>query len=109
MEKIEQYKLIVNARYRNEEWKNTLLQVLSGEYESDQDRNIKQQPGMTYCNSKEKELQEEIIGFLYDGIDDNYTNSEWLIDRFILFPINENTNEMNERLIYRIQGEETIS
>ena len=61
LEKIEQYKLILNERCRNEECKNTLLKVLSGEYESDQYGNIKLPPGMTYCNEKEKELQEEII------------------------------------------------
>ena len=31
------------------------------------------------------------------------------MDRCILFTLNENKNDMNERLIDRIKGEETIS
>ena len=48
----------------------------SVEYEIDQDGKIKIPPGMTYFNDKEKELKEEIIGFVYNGIDENYTNPE---------------------------------
>ena len=31
------------------------------------------------------------------------------MDKFILCPLNANKNDMNERLIDRLQGEETIS
>ena len=38
--KFQKSRLISNERCRNEEWKNILLKIRSGEYESDEDGNI---------------------------------------------------------------------
>ena len=62
--KFVKYKLIVNERCRDEEWKNILLQVRSGEFESDQDGNIRLPTDMKYCNDKAEELQDKLIGFV---------------------------------------------
>ena len=107
--KFQQYRLISNERCRNEEWKNTLLQIRSGDYESDDDGNIKLPTEITYCDDNAEELQDKLINFVYDGMEDNYANPEWFMDRCILCPLNESTNEMNERLIEKLPGEEIIS
>ena len=107
--KFDKYKLIVNEQCRNEEWKNMLLQIQSGEFESDQDGNIRLPTDMTYCNDKAEELQDKLIGFVYNGLEENYTNPDWLMDRCILCPLNDSTSKMNELLIDRLPREETIS
>ena len=106
--KFQQYRLISNERCRNEEWKNTLLQIRSGEYESDEDGNIKLPTEITYCDDNAEELQDKLINFVYDGMEDNYANPEWFMDRCILCPLNKSTNEMNERFIEKLPGEEII-
>ena len=82
--KFQQYRLISNERCRNEEWKNILLKIRSGEYESDEDGNIKLPTEITYCDDNVEELQDKLINFVYDGIEDNYANPEWFMDRCIL-------------------------
>ena len=69
--KFQQYRLISNERCRNEEWKNTLLQIRSGDYESDDDGNIKLPTEITYCDDNAEELQDKLINFVYDGMEDN--------------------------------------
>ena len=69
--KFQQYRLISNERCRNEEWKNTLLQIRSGDYESDDDGNIKLPTEITYCDDNAEELQDKLINFVYDRMEDN--------------------------------------
>ena len=45
---------------------------------------------------------------MYEGIEDNCNNSEWLENRCILCPHNGSTSKMNDHVIDLLQGEENI-
>ena len=49
------------------------------------------------------------MNFVYEGIEDNCDNSEWLKNRCILCPHNDSTSEMNDQVMDLLPGEETIS
>ena len=54
---------------------------------------------ITECNNITEELQEQIVNFVYEGIEDNCDKSEWLKNRCILCPHNESTSEMNDQVM----------
>ena len=64
---------------------------------------------ITECNNKDDEIQEDMVKFVYEGIEDNYENSDWLKNRCILCPHNESYADMNDRVMDLLPGEETIS
>ena len=49
------------------------------------------------------------VNFVYEGIEDNCDNSDWLKNRCILCPHNDSTSEMNDQVMDLLPGEETIS
>ena len=53
------YKLAKNERCIDENWRNLLLEIRSGEYPSDQDGNIMLPENITQCNNNTEELQEK--------------------------------------------------
>ena len=103
------YKLTNNERCADENWRKSLLEVRSGEYPSDQDGNIILPENINEFNNNTEELQENIVNFVYEGIEDNCNNSEWLKNRFIIYPHNDSTSEMNDQVMDLLPGEETIS
>ena len=50
-----------------------------------------------------------MVNFVYEGIEDNCSHSEWLKSRCILYPHNDITSEMNDQVMDLIAGKETIS
>ena len=107
--KFKKYKLTKNERCADENWRNLLLKVRSGNYTSDQDGNINLPQDITECNNNAGELQDEMVKFVYEGIEDNFEDPDWFKNRCILCPHNESSAKMNDRVMDLIPGEETIS
>ena len=86
------------------------MKVRSGNYTSDLDGNIKLPQDITECNINVDELQDEMVKYVYEGIeDDNFKYPNWFKNGCILCPHNESSVNMNDRVMDLIPGEETIS
>ena len=107
--KFKKYKLTKNERCADENWRNLLLKVRSGNYTSDQDGNIYLPQDITECNIIAGELQDEMVKFVYEGIEDNFEDPDWFKNRCILCPHNESSANMNDLVMDSIPGEEKIS
>ena len=52
---------------------------------------------------KIKDLQEILVEFVYEGIENNYEDEEWLKNRCILWPHNDSTTKMNDQVMDSVQ------
>ena len=103
------YKLTKNERCADENWRNLLLKVRSGNYTSDLDGYIILPQDITECSINADELQDKMVKFVYKGIEDNFEDHDWFKNRCILCPHNESSANMNDHVMDLIPGEETIS
>ena len=92
----------------NREIQNIILKISAGDYPSDEDGNITTLPhNITGFNNNSEELQENIVEFVYEGIEEN-SRYGLIKNRCILCPHKDSIAEINDQIMDLLTGEETI-